>query len=105
MKKSRQVFIFNSQYRHRTQPGGESIAESIKEMHPEDSVRVLDFVSRDVLSVDQIIKRTYLQMIRLIPDIYDSLYSNSQKSSFGKTSQALFIFKFPQENETAYPGI
>lgn len=63
-------------------------------MHPEDSVRVLDFVSRDVLSVDQIIKRTYLQMIRLIPDIYDSLYSNSQKSSFGKTSQALLSLSF-----------
>lgn len=55
---------------------------------------MLDFVSRDVLSVDQIIKRTYLQMIRLIPDIYDSLYSNSQKSSFGKTSQALLSLSF-----------
>lgn len=68
-----------------------AIAESIKEMHPEDSVRVLDFVSRDVLSVDQIIKRTYLQMIRLIPDIYDSLYSNSQRAASEKRRRRFYL--------------
>ena len=93
-KKSRRFFILTASIGTGHSQAARAIAESIKEMHPEDSVRVLDFVSRDVLSVDQIIKRTYLQMIRLIPDIYDSLYSNSQKSSFGKTSQALLSLSF-----------
>ena len=85
-KKSRRFFILTASIGTGHSQAARAIAESIKEVHHEDSVRVLDFVSRDVLSVDQIIKRTYLQMIRFIPDIYDSLYSNSQKSSFGKTS-------------------
>lgn len=93
-KKSRRFFILTASIGTGHSQAARAIAESIKEMHPKDSVRVLDFVSRDVLSVDQIIKRTYLQMIRLIPDIYDSLYSNSQKSSFGKTSQALLSLSF-----------
>ncbi|WP_419512220.1 MGDG synthase family glycosyltransferase [Dialister invisus] len=93
-KKSRRFFILTASIGTGHSQAARAIAESIKEMHPEDSVRVLDFVSRDVLSVDQIIKRTYLQMIRLIPDIYDSLYSNSQKSSFGKTSQVLLSLSF-----------
>ena len=64
-KKSRRFFILTASIGTGHSQAARAIAESIKEMHPEDSVRVLDFVSRDVLSVDQIIKRTYLQMIRL----------------------------------------
>lgn len=98
-KKSRRFFILTASIGTGHSQAARAIAESIKEMHPEDSVRVLDFVSRDVLSVDQIIKRTYLQMIRLIPDIYDNLYSNSQKSSFGKTSQTLLSLSFRRRME------
>ena len=33
-------------------------------------------------------------MIELFPELYDSLYSNSQKSRFGETSQILVSWSF-----------
>ncbi len=93
-KKSRRFFILTASIGTGHSQAARAIAEAIKEAHPEDSVRVLDFVSRNALSVDQIIKRTYLHMIRLLPDMYDSLYSNSQKSGLGKTSQTLLSLSF-----------
>lgn len=92
--KPRRFFILTASIGTGHSQAARAIAEAIKDMHPEDSVRVLDFVSRDALSVDQIIKKTYLQLIKILPDIYDSLYSNSRDSSFGKTSQTLLSLSF-----------
>ncbi len=94
VKKARRFFILTASIGTGHSQAARAIAESIKELHPEDSVRVLDFVSRESLSVDQMIKKTYLEMIKIIPDIYDHLYSNSQKGGFGKTSQKLLSLSF-----------
>lgn len=88
-KKGRRFFILTASIGTGHSQAARAIAEAIKESHPEDSVRVLDFVSQSSLSVDQIIKKTYLEMIKVLPDMYDLLYSNSQKGSFGKTSKKL----------------
>ena len=93
-RRSLRFFILTASIGTGHSQAARAIAESIKELHPEDSVRVLDFVSRDSLSVDQIIKKTYLEMIKVIPDMYDRLYSNSQKGGFGKTSQKLLSMSF-----------
>ena len=45
-KKSRRFFILTASIGTGHSQAARAIAESIKEMHPEDSVRVLDFVSR-----------------------------------------------------------
>ncbi len=71
-----------------------AIAESIQLSHPSDSVSVLDFVSNNRLSVDHIIKDTYLKMIDVFPGMYDHLYSNSQKSRFGQLSQYMLSLTF-----------
>lgn len=92
--KSRRFFILTASIGTGHSQAARAIAEALKDEHPEDSVRVLDFVSRDALSVDQIIKKTYLQLIKILPEIYDILYNNSQNSSFGKTSQTLLSLSF-----------
>lgn len=71
-----------------------AIAEAIQSTHPSDSVSVLDFVSNNKLSVDHIIKDTYLKMIDVFPSMYDHLYSDSQNSQFGKASQYMLSLTF-----------
>lgn len=90
----KRIFILTASIGTGHSQAARAIAEAIQLLHPEDSVRVLDFVSRDVLSMDHIIKDTYLSMIRLFPDMYDSLYSNSQNSRFGRVSQNLLAMTF-----------
>lgn len=92
--KSRRFFILTASIGTGHSQAARAIAEAIKEECPDDSVRVLDFVSRDFFSIDSIIKKSYLKMIELFPDFYDSLYSNSQKSRFGETSQILVSWSF-----------
>ena len=71
-----------------------AIAEAMQASHPSDSVSVLDFVSNNRLSVDHIIKDTYLKMIDVFPSMYDHLYSDSQNSRFGQMSQLMLSLTF-----------
>jgi hypothetical protein len=71
-----------------------AIAESIQKSHPSDSVSVLDFVSNNPLSIDHIIKDSYLKMIDVFPAMYDHLYSDSQSSRFGVLSQYMLSITF-----------
>lgn len=71
-----------------------AIAESIQKSHPSDSVSVLDFVSNNPLSIDHIIKDSYLKMIDVFPAMYDHLYSDSQSSRFGVLSQYMLSIAF-----------
>jgi len=71
-----------------------AISEAIQAAHPSDSVTVLDFVSNNILSVDHIIKDTYLKMIDVFPSMYDHLYSDSQSSRFGQVSQFMLSITF-----------
>ena len=93
-QRSRRFFILTASIGTGHSQAARAIAEAIKEEHPQDSVRVLDFVSRDFFSIDSMIKKSYLKMIELFPELYDSLYSNSQKSRFGETSQILVSWSF-----------
>lgn len=93
-KKSRRLFVLTASIGTGHSQAARAIAEAIKEEHPQDSVRVLDFVSRDFFSIDSMIKKSYLKMIELFPEFYDGLYSNSQKSRFGETSQMLVSWSF-----------
>lgn len=55
---------------------------------------MLDFLFRDVLSIDHVLKESYLKMIRIFPEMYDSLYSNSQNRHLGATFQSLLSWSF-----------
>lgn len=97
MKKPKQIFILTASIGTGHSQAARAIAEAINLLHPEDSVRVLDFVSRSVWSMDHMIKDTYLNMIRLFPDVYDNLYASSRNSQFGRLSQNLLSLTFKKK--------
>ncbi len=101
MQKKRKFFIMTASIGEGHSQAARAIAETIKQVHPDDAVRVLDFLSRDVLSIDHVLKESYLKMIRIFPEMYDSLYSNSQNRHLGATFQSLLSWKFPKADEEA----
>ena len=46
------------------------------------------------LSIDHVLKESYLKMIRIFPEMYDSLYNNSQNRHLGATFQSLLSWSF-----------
>lgn len=94
MQKKRKFFIMTASIGEGHSQAARAIAETIKQVHPDDAVRVLDFLSRDVLSIDHVLKESYLKMIRIFPEMYDSLYSNSQNRHLGATFQSLLSWSF-----------
>lgn len=94
MQKKREFFIMTASIGEGHSQAARAIAETIKQVHPDDAVRVLDFLSRDVLSIDHVLKESYLKMIRIFPEMYDSLYSNSQNRHLGATFQSLLSWSF-----------
>lgn len=94
MQKKRKFFIMTAFIGEGHSQAARAIAETIKQVHPDDAVRVLDFLSRDVLSIDYVLKESYLKMIRIFPEMYDSLYSNSQNRHLGATFQSLLSWSF-----------
>lgn len=94
MQKKREFFIMTASIGEGHSQAARAIAETIKQVHPDDAVRVLDFLSRDVFSIDHVLKESYLKMIRIFPEMYDSLYSNSQNRHLGATFQSLLSWSF-----------
>ena len=89
MQKKREFFIMTASIGEGHSQAARAIAETIKQVHPDDAVRVLDF-----LSIDHVLKESYLKMIRIFPEMYDSLYSNSQNRHLGATFQSLLSWSF-----------
>jgi processive 1,2-diacylglycerol beta-glucosyltransferase len=90
----RKFFILTASIGAGHSQAARAIAESIKAVHPEDSARVLDFLSRDVLSLDHVLKESYFKMINVFPEMYDSLYNNSQNKKLGSTFRSLLSWSF-----------
>ena len=65
-QRSRRFFILTASIGTGHSQAARAIAEAIKEENPQDSVRVLDFVSRDFFSIDSMIKKSYLKMIMTV---------------------------------------
>lgn len=66
-----------------------AVAEMIQLTHPEDSVEVIDFLSSSALSIDQILKRTYLTILEKAPSLYDKAYTDSDQTLLGDISQSV----------------
>ena len=91
---ARKFFILTASIGTGHSQAARAIAEAIQRTHPNDSVRVLDFVSSNTFSIDHMIKDTYLKMIDVFPEMYDHLYSDSQNSRFGQMSQKMLSLSF-----------
>lgn len=64
-----------------------AIAEMIQKTHPEDRVEVIDFLSSDILSIDQMLKHLYFAALKKAPNLYDLVYKDASGGTFGKFTQ------------------
>lgn len=55
-----------------------AIEEYLKTLPAECEVEHFDFISNDVLSIDNIVKETYLKILDVFPMLYDLMYYSSQ---------------------------
>ncbi len=94
MKPHKKFFILSASIGSGHSQAARAVAEAIRMKHPGDSARVLDFLSGDSFSLDQLIKRSYLKMLDVFPIIYNRLYSNSQNRYLGNGVQSLLSWSF-----------
>ncbi len=94
MRQHKKFFILSASIGSGHSQAARAIEETIKTEHPGDKARVLDFLSGDSFSLDQLIKRSYLKILDLFPLVYDSLYSNSQNHYLGNGVQSLLSWSF-----------
>lgn len=93
-KAHKKFFILSASIGSGHSQAGRAVAEAIRMKHPGDSARVLDFLSGDSFSLDQLIKRSYLAMLDVFPLVYNRLYSNSQNRYLGNGVQSLLSWSF-----------
>lgn len=94
MRAHKKFFILSASIGSGHSQAARAVAEALKHSHPQDNARVLDFLSGDSFSLDQLIKRSYLKMLDVFPIIYNRLYSNSQNRYLGNGVQSLLSWSF-----------
>ena len=67
-----------------------AIEEYLKTLPAECEVEHFDFISNDVLSIDNIVKETYLKILDVFPMLYDLMYYSSQGYKKGMVVKTLF---------------
>lgn len=66
-----------------------AIEEYVKTIPAEWEVEHVDFLSNDVLSIDNIVKETYIKILDLFPLLYDLMYYSSQGYKKGMAVKTL----------------
>lgn len=66
-----------------------AIEEYLKTLPAECEVEHFDFISNDVLSLDNIVKETYLKILDVFPMLYDLMYYSSQGYKKGMVVKTL----------------
>lgn len=69
-----------------------AIEEYIKTLPKEWEVEQLDFLSNEVLSIDNIVKETYIKILDLFPMLYDLMYYSSQGYKKGMVVKTLIAW-------------
>lgn len=69
-----------------------AIEEYIRTLPEECDVRQLDFLSNDSLSIDNIVKETYIKILDVFPILYDLMYSSSQEHKKGQAVKTLIAW-------------
>lgn len=94
MAERKKFFILSASIGAGHTQAARAVGEAINDSHPDDKVKVLDFLSRDSLSIDHLLKETYLKMIDSFPFMYSRLYSKSQNGYLGSGVQSLLSWSF-----------
>ena len=64
-----------------------AIQEYWNKTEPEANVKHVDFLSHDTLSLDHIIKETYIKLLDIFPMFYELLYKITQRKKQGDAVQ------------------
>lgn len=67
-----------------------AVEEYIRTLPEECAVEQLDFLSNDSLSIDNIVKETYIKILDVFPMLYDLMYYSSQEQKKGSAVKTLF---------------
>ena len=69
-----------------------AIEEYVKTIPEECDVEHVDFLSNDILSIDNIVKETYIKILDVFPLLYDLMYYSSQGYKKGLAVKTLFAW-------------
>lgn len=69
-----------------------AIEEYVKTIPEECEVEHLDFLSNDVLSIDNLVKETYIKILDVFPMLYDLMYYSSQGYKKGMVVKTLIAW-------------
>lgn len=68
----------------------EAVAAELTRLEPEADIRTVDFMSRETSIIHYLMKRIYLLMLALVPNIYDLCYRVSSGGESGSITQTAF---------------
>lgn len=69
-----------------------AVEEYLRSLPEECDVEHVDFLSNDVLSIDNIVKETYIKILDLFPMLYDLMYYSSQGYKKGMAVKTLIAW-------------
>lgn len=93
------IYVLSASIGNGHMQAARAVAEALKR-HPSGyRAQTLDFLSRDIVSLDYWVRETYIKIIDLFPLIYDLLYHQSQSGSRGKQVRNLSARLFRQRME------
>ena len=69
-----------------------AIEEYVQTLSEEYDVEHLDFLSNDVLSIDNLVKETYIKILDFFPMLYDLMYYSSQGYKRGMAVKTLIAW-------------
>lgn len=69
-----------------------AVAEYIRSLPEACDVEELDFLSNDSLSIDNLVKETYIKILDVFPMLYDLMYSSSQEHKKGQAVKTMIAY-------------
>lgn len=69
-----------------------AVAEYIRTLPEACDVEELDFLSNDSLSIDNLVKETYIKILDVFPMLYDLMYSSSQEHKKGQAVKTMIAY-------------
>lgn len=76
--KNKKVLIMSASIGTGHTQAARAVEEYLKSFSPSYDVEHVDFLSNDVLSIDNLVKETYIKILDVFPMLYDMMYYSSQ---------------------------
>ena len=91
-ERSRKVLIVSASIGTGHMQAARAIEEYWKEKEPQASITHVDFLDTETMSVEHLIKGTYIKMIDVFPMLYDMIYRVSKGEKRGTIMQTALSY-------------